>query len=59
MSKFWKRQFRTILTMSRYTPKERAEIVKLYIENNRSVALNQRAYRRKYRGRSVPPARPK
>ena len=29
--------FSTILTMSQYTPKERAEIVAFYIENNRSI----------------------
>lgn len=40
--------------MYRYTPKERAEIVSLYIENNRSVVSTQRAYRRKYRSRSAP-----
>lgn len=40
--------------MYRYTPKERAEIVSLYIENNRSVVSTQRAYRKKYRGRSAP-----
>ena len=30
--------FSTILTMSQYTPKERAEIVAFYIENNRSYS---------------------
>lgn len=50
----WKRQFSTILTMNHLTPKERAEIVTLYIENSRSIVLTQRAYRRKYRGRQVP-----
>ena len=29
--------FSAILTMSQYTPKERAEIVAFYIENNRSI----------------------
>ncbi|XP_011859621.1 PREDICTED: uncharacterized protein LOC105557087 [Vollenhovia emeryi] len=51
---FCKRQFSTILTMNNLTPKERAEIVTLYIENNRSVVLTQRAYRRKYRDRKAP-----
>lgn len=49
-----KRQFSTIFTMERYTPKERAEIVKFYFENNSSVVLCQRAYRRKYRKKRVP-----
>ena len=37
--------FSTILTMSQYTPKERAEIVAFYIENNRSIVKTVRAYR--------------
>lgn len=40
--------------MERYTPKERAEIVKFYFENSSSVVLCQRAYRRKYRQKKVP-----
>ena len=40
--------------MHRYTLKERAEIVSLYNENNRSVVSTQRAYRKKYRRRSAP-----
>ncbi|XP_017795069.1 PREDICTED: uncharacterized protein LOC108576567 [Habropoda laboriosa] len=40
--------------MNRFTPKQRAEIVTLYIENSRSVVLTQRAYRRKYRGQEPP-----
>lgn len=51
---FLKRQFSTILTMNRFTPKQRAEIVTLYIENSRSVVLTQRAYRRKYRDQEPP-----
>lgn len=51
---FWKRQFSTILAMNHFTPKERAEIVTLYIENSHSVSLTQRAYRRKYRGQQAP-----
>ena len=31
--------------MSQYTPKERAEIVAFYIENNRSIVKTVRAYR--------------
>lgn len=50
----WKRHSSTILTMNHYTPKERAEIVKFYFQNESSVTLTQRAYRRKYRGRNVP-----
>ena len=37
--------FSTILTMSQDTPKERAEIVAFYIENNRSIVKAVRAYR--------------
>ena len=40
--------------MYRHTPQERAEIVSLYIENNRSAVLTQRAYRRKYPHRTAP-----
>lgn len=39
--------------MNRFTPKQRAEIVRLYIENNHSVVLTQRAYCRKYRGQQA------
>lgn len=51
---FWKRQFSTIFAMDRFTPKQRAEIVTLYIENSRSIVLTQRAYRKKYRGKKAP-----
>ena len=34
--------FRNILTMSQYTPKERAEIVAFYIENDRSYSASSR-----------------
>ena len=40
--------------MNRFTPKERAEIVTMFIKCNRSVVATQRAYRQKYRGRSAP-----
>lgn len=40
--------------MNRYTPKERAEIVTIFIQCNRSVIATQRAYRKKYRGRAAP-----
>lgn len=40
--------------MEHYTPKERAEIVKLYFQNQSSVTLTQRAYRSKYLSRNVP-----
>ncbi|CAH1990248.1 unnamed protein product [Acanthoscelides obtectus] len=51
---FLKLQFTTILVMNRFTRKQRAEIVTMYIENRRSVVLTQRAYRRKYRGKQAP-----
>lgn len=34
--------------MSQYTPIERFEIVELYIENKKSIILNQRAFRAKF-----------
>nr|CAI5835286.1 unnamed protein product [Callosobruchus analis] len=40
--------------MNHFTPKQRVEIVTLYIENSSSVVLTQRAYRRKYRGQRAP-----
>ena len=40
--------------MSQYTPKERAEIVAFYIENNRSIVKTVRAYRKKYGRNSAP-----
>nr|CAI5859568.1 unnamed protein product [Callosobruchus analis] len=40
--------------MNHFTPKQRAEIVTLYIENSHSVVLTQRACRRKYRGIRAP-----
>lgn len=43
--------------MEHYTPKQRAEIVKFYFQNNSSVTLAQRAYRAKYRGKKVPSAK--
>ena len=46
--------FTAILTMTQYTPKERAEIVAFYIENNRSIVKTVRAYRQKYGRNSAP-----
>ena len=40
-----KRHSVPILTMSQYTPKERAEIVAFCIENNRSIVKTVRVYR--------------
>ena len=51
---FLKRQFSAILSMNRFTPRQRAEIVTLYIENSRSVVLTQRPYCRKYHGPKAP-----
>nr|CAI5844947.1 unnamed protein product [Callosobruchus analis] len=54
IDRFVKRQFSTTVIMNHFTPKQRAEIVTLYIENSRSVVLTQRAYRRNYRGQRAP-----
>lgn len=40
--------------MNNLTPKERAEVVTLFIENERSIVETQRAYRKKYKGRKAP-----
>nr|CAI5840967.1 unnamed protein product [Callosobruchus analis] len=40
--------------MNHFTPKQRVEIVTLYIGNSRSVVLTQRGYRRKYRDQRAP-----
>ena len=50
----WKRHSKTIYTMEQYTPKERAEIVQLYIQNNFSIVLTQRAFRKKNKVKSAP-----
>lgn len=43
--------------MNRYTPQERAEIVKIFYINNSSIILSQREYRRKYGRRLTPSAK--
>lgn len=40
--------------MDKYTPQERAEIVTIFIENNRSIIATQRKLRQKYPNRPVP-----
>lgn len=40
--------------MPQYTPIERADIVELYIENQKSIVLTQRAFRTKFPKRKVP-----
>ncbi|KAF7272302.1 hypothetical protein GWI33_014904 [Rhynchophorus ferrugineus] len=40
--------------MDKYTPQERAEVVTLFIGNNRSVIAIQRKLRQKYLNRPVP-----
>jgi len=43
--------------MQRYTPKERAEMFKLFYENQSSVVATQRAFRAKFRGQTTPNGR--
>ncbi|KAF7278808.1 hypothetical protein GWI33_007959 [Rhynchophorus ferrugineus] len=43
--------------MFKYTRQERAEIVTIFIENNRSIIDTQRKLRQKYPNRSVPDKR--
>ena len=50
----WKRHFSTILTMEQYTPKQRAEIVQLYIQNNFSIVLTKRAWKNKNKVKTSP-----
>ena len=50
----WKRHFSTILTMEQYTPKQRAEIVQLYIENKFSIVLTKRAWKNKNKVKTSP-----
>lgn len=35
-------------------PKQRAKIVQMYIENNKSIVLTQHAHRRQYLRQNVP-----
>ena len=50
----WKRHISTILTMEQYTPKQRAEIVQLYIENKFSIVLTKRAWKNKNKVKTSP-----
>lgn len=43
--------------MSQYTTIERSDIVELYIKNQKSIVLTQRAYRAKYPRRKAPEAK--
>lgn len=43
--------------MERYTPIERAAIVKMFIKNNSSIVQTQREFRRKYGRRAAPDAK--
>ncbi|KAF7272898.1 hypothetical protein GWI33_014375 [Rhynchophorus ferrugineus] len=40
--------------MDKYTPQERAEIVSIFIENNRYIIATQRKLRQKYPNRPMP-----
>ena len=42
------------LIMNRYIPQQRAEIVTIFIQKNKSIVLIQREYRKLYRNQSVP-----
>ena len=38
-----KRQYKLIFTMEQYTPRERSEIVEIYIQQKKSIVKTQRA----------------
>ena len=40
--------------MSRFNPQQRAEIVTIFIQKNKSVVLTQREYRKRHRNQSAP-----
>ena len=40
--------------MYRYTPQQRAEIVTIFIQKNKSIVLTQREYRKRYHNQSLP-----
>ena len=40
--------------MNRFNPQQRAEIVTIFIQKNKSVVLTQREYRKRHRNQSAP-----
>ena len=41
-----KRQSKQIFTMEQYTPRERSEIVEIYIQQNKSIVKTQHAFKK-------------
>ena len=48
-----KRQSKQIFTMEQYTPRERYEIVDIYIQQNKSIVKTQRAFKKLKNVKSV------
>ena len=40
--------------MNRFNPQQRAEIMTIFIQKNKSVVLTQREYRKRHRNQSAP-----
>ena len=49
-----KRQSKQIFTMEQYTPRERSEIVEIYIQQNKSIVKTQRAFKKLKNVKSAP-----
>ena len=49
-----KRQSKQIFTMQQYTPRERSEIVEIYIQQKKSIVKTQRAFKNLKNVRSAP-----
>ena len=49
-----KRQFKQIFTMEQYTPRDRSEIVEIYIQQNKSIVKTQRAFKKLKNVKSAP-----
>ena len=49
-----KRQSKLIFTMEQYTPRERSEIVEIYIQQNKSIVKTQRAFKKLKNVKSAP-----
>ena len=51
-----KRQSKEIFAMEQYTPRERSQIVEIYIQQNKSIVKTQRAWRKINKVKSAPSA---
>ena len=49
-----KRQSKQIFTMEQYMPRERSEIVEIYIQQNKSIVKTQRAFKKLKNVKSAP-----